>query len=269
MKKIFLLMIPVILLTACSSRSNTEDRVVDYEESQYIEETTDDENEVSEDTSSIVCEKIKAIDFTIKESPLDITSEVDALYKEAYLNILKSEIPVRYDDGKKEYFRDLYAMGVEFEELIESPGYCSYYYNDLDGDGLPELGIRSTGYTYILKYDPEKNEFSPIFIGSTMYHTILGTGQIWYHNGLHVGYIMDRYIVLNDDKEWETVFNLEQGTEASPIYPYYCVSIDEYSLVDVSEENWNEITKPFFDATENAIPSRTLEEVFGELLEGE
>ncbi len=265
-----------MFLTACSSLSNTENMVVDYEETTYIEEipfieetpyieeTTDNENEINEETSSIVCEKIKAIDFTIKESPLDITPEVDALYKEAYLKILKSEIPIVYKSGKKEYFRDLYRIGDEFDKLIEEADFYSFYYNDLDGDGLPELGVASTCDTDILKYKPEKNECSVIFADSTMYHTILGTGQIWFHNGLHAGYIVDRYIVLNDDKGWKTVFSLEHGTQD---YPYYCVSIDEYDLVDISEEDWNEITKPFYDATKNAIPSQTLEEVFGELLE--
>ncbi|WP_310602517.1 hypothetical protein, partial [Anaerosporobacter sp.] len=68
-----------------------------------------------EDTSTIVLEKIRALDVTIKESPLDISPEVDALYKEAYLKMLKSEMPIVYGNGEKEYFRDLYKAGSEFE----------------------------------------------------------------------------------------------------------------------------------------------------------
>ncbi|MCI8323546.1 MAG: hypothetical protein HFI54_07860, partial [Lachnospiraceae bacterium] len=37
---------------------------------------------------------------------------------------------------------------------------------------------------------------------------------------------------------------------------------------DVSEEEWNEITQPFFEMVENnAVPRKTLKEVFGDLLE--
>jgi hypothetical protein len=141
----------------------------------------------------------------------------------------------------------------------------------LDWDGLPELGIKSTGYTYILKYEPKIKEFRILFSDATMYYTILGTGQIWFHNGMHVGYRTDRYIVLNKDNEWETIFSLERSAVSqeeidSGFIPYYSVDIDEYSGVEVGEKNWDEITKPFIEATENAIPSEGLEEVFGDML---
>uniref|UniRef100_UPI00286F4019 hypothetical protein n=1 Tax=Anaerosporobacter sp. TaxID=1872529 RepID=UPI00286F4019 len=166
-------------------------------------------------------------------------------------------------NGEKEYFRDLYKAGSEFEELIEKLDAYSFYYNDLDGDGLPELGV-SCGEIYILKYELEENEFSPIFIGQAWDSRILGTGQIWFHNGLHANYIADRYLVLNDKGGWETILDFEQGIQ-DPFY--YQIRMEGYDDVLVNKETWNEITKPFFDATQNAIQPKTVEEIFGELLE--
>lgn len=51
---------------------------------------------------------------------------------------------------------------------------------------------------------------------------------------------------------------------------FYKVGVggDPTYFEDVSEEEWNEITQPFFEMVENnAVPRKTLKEVFGDLLE--
>lgn len=86
---------------------------------------------------------------------------------------------------------------------------------------------------------------------------------MWYHDGLHSGTIRDEYIVLNSNSKWETVFTLEQGIDT---FPFYCVSIGEYKNINLDEELWKKVTTPFFNETKNPIPSKNLNEIFGELL---
>ncbi|MDE6925322.1 MAG: hypothetical protein K2P59_08705 [Acetatifactor sp.] len=82
---------------------------------------------------------------------------------------------------------------------------------------------------------------------------------MWDHDVQHAWGERFRYIVLNSDGEWETVLELERGY-AEP--NYY-----EINGVDVGKEKWEELTAPFYEATEHEIPTKTLTDVFGELLE--
>lgn len=67
--------------------------------------------------------------------------------------------------------------------------------------------------------------------------------------------------MLNSDGEWETVLALELCFSEEKT-TYYGIN-----GVDVGKENWEELTAPFYEAIEHEIPTRTLTEVFGELLE--
>lgn len=207
-----------------------------------------------------ICMKVQALDFTLQQPQLNIADDINTIYINAYLKILRSEIPTTNFEGNKEFFQELYGVGTKFDEIDERYLFC---YNDLDGDGLPELGIKSTGYTYILKYEPDISEFNVIFSGPTMYYTILGVRQIGYHDGLHAGVIRDRFLILNENDDWEIVLDLERGTESPP---FYQIGTDEFNKIDVSEEIWNEITRPFFKAMEQPFQFENLHEVFGELL---
>lgn len=236
----------------CNMQNNDQERTV---ESEYI---------------SIVCEAVKAMDFAIKEPQMNITAEEDTLYKEAYLKILKNQIPISEEQDFSGYYQDLKKAGIPFEELLAKKSINEFpyllYYDDLDGDGKPELGINQ-GNMYILDYELGESEFTVLYAEQSCYfEKILGAGQIWYHDGLHANVIRDRYIFLNRDNEWEDyALDLEQGT--SPLYKYYLVGTSLYQQIHVGEENWNEITKPFFEATQQGIPQKIFDEIFGDLLE--
>lgn len=82
--------------------------------------------------------------------------------------------------------------------------------------------------------------------------------------------IRDDLISLVEDGSFQYILRVDEGV--TPNHHYYQIGVseaptyDEY-YVDVSEEEWNEITKPFFEMVENnAVPQKTLEEVFGDLL---
>lgn len=81
--------------------------------------------------------------------------------------------------------------------------------------------------------------------------------------------VLCRFLI--NQNEWETVFSLERSVVSQEeindgFQPYYSVDIGSYKGVDVGEDNWNDITKSFFEAMENAIPSGCFKEVFGELI---
>jgi|GEM_PF-2487307 len=259
-----------LLIVACSNSNNKEQ---DISNNQSIENTIEFESHIFEQTSTtdqgsttiaeldeidIVCQMVKRIDFTIKAPVMNISLEEDVIYRDIYLKTLKNEVLIIDSDGQEKYFRDLYKVGTEFEQLRS---YYSYYYTDLDGDEAPELGIKSNGYTYILKYDMENNKMSVHFREATMYITILGTGQLWYHDGLHAGLSRDEFIVFIND-EWKTLIKFEQGVNPPE---FFCISIDEYVNIDIGENNWNKLTLPFFNVTKSPLPSQSFEEVFGKL----
>ena len=219
---------------------------------------------------SIICDAVKAMDFSIRKPQLKITPQEDRLYKEGYLKILKNQIPISEGQEYSGYYKNLWQAGMEFQDLVENKSINKFpyllYYDDLDGDGKPELGINQGGM-YIFNYELGENEFTVLYGQESCYFgKILGAGQIWYHDGLHANVIRDRYVVLNRDNKWEEyALDLEQGT--SPSYHYYLVGTSLYKQIDVGEENWNEITKSFFEATKQGIPQKTFEEIFGDLLD--
>lgn len=220
------------------------------------------DNSVMSEYVADVCDAVKNMDFTIREPRLDITSEEDRLYKKAYLKVLKNEMPIL--EWEKQYYKDLRGAGIPFEDLLERKDDDSFpyllYYDDLDGDGKPELGINQ-GCLYLFDYEMGDEGVHVLYCQESCYlGNILGSGQIWYHDGLHADVIRDRYIFLNQDNEWEEgALDLEQGI--NPSYKYYLVGTTRYEQTDVGEKNWNEITKPFFEATEHEISPKTFAEI--------
>lgn len=242
-----------------------ESAVTEYEE--YTKVQTEDE----EEKEILVCEIVRAMDFTVKEPKLDITPEENQMYLEGYLKVLKNEIPVISKTGEEKYYKDLWRAGIEFEELLKERGArefpYQYYYDDLDGDGKPEFAFKQ-GCVYLLKYELDLDQCRILDSEQTCYFKkIVGAGQIWCHDGLHAGMIRDRLVALTEDGSFQEVLILEEGVD--PEHPYYKVGINDRSLsyVTVSEGNWNDVTAPFFEMVENnGLPVKTLEEVFGNLL---
>lgn len=231
-----------------------------------IEAALDNQN----DTVTIICEKLREMDFTAKQPHMNVSPEENRLYLEGYLKVLKNET-LTIDSWENEYYyKDLWMAGIEFDELLEAKDQREYpylyYYEDLDGDGKPEFAIEQ-GCMYIFKYELGEDKIRVIHIEQACYfEKMVGTGQIWYHDGLHVGVVRDRLIVLNEQNVGETVLALEQVI--SPDWNYYMVDIGDGDRADIGKENWDELITPFFEMVENnELPRMTLEEVFGELLE--
>ena len=226
--------------------------------------TQEPETESPESKIAAMCDTVRAMDFTANEPHMDITPEENQKYLEAYLKVLKNEISIYRQSGEEIYYRDLWKAGDKFEDLLEDKWHDRFYYDDLDGDGKPELAIKQ-GCLYIFNYELEDETCSIIYDQETCYFgKIIGAGQIWYHDGLHADIIRDRLITFDEENE-EVALNLEEGINKK--HPYYMVGIGEKEWVDVGKENWDEITAPFFEMIENhGLQEMTLEEVFGEIL---
>lgn len=245
--------------------------ILTYRTSDFNEEKTkvlfwgeSDEKEIP------ICDIVRAMDFTAKEPQLDITPEENRVYLEGYLKVLKNEIPIIYETGEQ-YYKDLWRAGIEFEQLLKEKDTREYpylyYYDDLDGDDKPEFAINQ-GCMVLFKYDKELEQCKILYSEQACYfESIVGAGQIWYRDVLHADIMRDNYIGLGEDGSFQDILWLEKGI--NPNHPYYEVGIgdDPTYYEDVSEEEWNEITQPFFELVENnAVPRKTLEEVFGDLL---
>ena len=208
-----------------------------------------------------VCQAVKSLDFEPRMPQLRLTEEEEELYKEAYLKILKNEMYTSHS-GEKQYHRDLFPIGGEFEDSLYWNR--TFYYDDLDGDGKPELGERGN-YMYIFKWEPDWSEFRVTFCERRLYvEKILGEGMIWYHDGLHADKIRNRLYVPDETGEWDTALDLEEGLGSCH---YYCIDINGSGWVDVGKENWDEVMAPFFGAMETeGIQGKTMDELFGSLL---
>lgn len=232
--------------------------------------------ENSEDAAPAVCETVRAMDFTAEQPHMELTEEEDLAYKKAFLSLLKNELPIEGGEGWCEdgdRYRDLWWSGVPYEELLKERDNtdfgqgCCYYYDDIDGDGKPEFGV-CQGAVYFFDYELGEEACSVSYGGQrTYFEGLLGVGKIWEHDTQHAWVERFRYVVLNGEGEWEEVLQLElyYDEEEETVYTKYFL----INGVDVGEENWKELTTPFFEAAECEIPKKTLAEVFGELLETE
>lgn len=280
---LFVLLFGVTVMGGCTFQSRTEaddeilESIIPIEDT-FVYENVPQEPEdgireadiedLDEDEKiEIICEHLNQMDFTVNEPMLDVTEEENRLYLGAYLKVLKNEIPA-YGET---YYAELWRAGLEFETLLENkterkfPYY--YYYDDLDGDGKPEFAI-SQGCMYIFDYDMEEAKCSiPYSQQSCYFEKILGAGQIWYHDGLHANVIRDSLYILNENNEWVRVLYLEEGLGD---HSFYTIKIATPKVrANVGKENWDIVTAPFFEMTKEGLPQKTLEEVFGDLLEEE
>ncbi len=103
------------------------------------------------------------IDFTIRESPVDTArydAQTDRIYKEALLKAITGQSPIRYRyrEGTVTY-RELLpdGEGMGEEAFLKAVRQSEFFYQDYDGDGLPELIIDTEG-PCVLKYHPKEDQ---------------------------------------------------------------------------------------------------------------
>ena len=224
------------------------------EESEQVEDPEDD--------AAAMCAMMRAMDFTVEQPHIELTEE-DRAYREAFLRLLKNELPI--EGWEVEYYQNLWKAGTPYGDLLEERDTdYSFYYDDIDGDGKPEFGL-TQGCVFFFDYELGEDACSISYHAERQYFKkLLGVGRIWEQDGMHAGVIRDRYIVLNSDGEWESAIKLYHFLGEGEKSDSYVIN-----GVHVEKETWEELTAPFFEATEHEVLAKTLREVFGDLLDAD
>ena len=241
--------------------------------------------------------------------------EVYDYYKKQYLKILKLERTFTANLKAYEYYNEQYfktfinrriVKKVYLNELGEikwnwdlhyrNLNNFKFYFFDMDGDGVPELGIHDVRFIYFIKYDVNSDEFILWYKTEATSLQLLGSKKLWKHSA-SFGPIY-YFVKLNQDGEEEYWLNFY-------IEPYYSAKkkkekfmymlalpnfTDKNKNIEltetmkkqaflkggkyyfrVTEEQWKELTKDFFEArklTEKNIEkaSFTYDELFGAFL---
>lgn len=274
----FFLVFAGFLLTGCAGRaqqavsaSEEVKNAESYETDSSEDVEMESENMKEEVIAEFVCKRLQAVDFTIKEYPIDkeiYTEELDREYKRAFSQVLNNQIPIQYEYGEEAYFIEIWAESKRsyYEKIKEN---FLYYYLDFDGDGLPELVIKSPGDVNfggprILKYNADNSKvynFGEHWRFPKL--ELLCSGKLYCEDGTGAGGI--RYEYQEIDSLGKIVIDVRlyhwYGLEKDS----YEISIDGFEEVEVDKESWDSVTKDFFEAKDNAVKGITYDELFSDM----
>ena len=133
--------------------------VIDEEQlSEQMQNTDEQESEAIKKAQFL--KKIQSIDYNVREYPINqevYDEEMDRTYRKAFYEALTGQIPWEYGE-KEEEVRKRYqeflaggetAEGITLTSLSEDN--MQYAVWEVDGDGLPELHIRTGEWYFIFK----------------------------------------------------------------------------------------------------------------------
>ncbi|MFA9464175.1 MAG: hypothetical protein ACERKN_07750 [Velocimicrobium sp.] len=222
---------------------------------------------IHEDIYKVFSKKIGDIDFNGIFENGDVADSETILKK--YYKVVVGEEPYINEAKEKEEYEG------EFDSV--DPNDCSYYYFDMDNDGLPELIIFDhKTYEYIFKYDTEKNEVMLISIIRTT-SQLLGNNKISYWSGgigLTYGYYeLDdagernseiRFYsssYLNDKTQQEDeIYMVGYPKDSEEIKTFhqnekvevYFDELTETYYFKMTEKQYNQLTKDYFRSRKEA-----------------
>lgn len=221
----------------------------------------------TEKTTAETIRQARTMDFTIQESPVDMArydKQTDQRYKEAFLKAVTNQIPIHFpNQGGTSFYKDLVFGAEEMEEgeFQDAVRQSDYFYQDFDGDGLPELTVNTRG-TCVLKYHPREDKVE-------LYHqkgegwNLLGKGQMVAE---FTEYTKDTtellYCYEDSGREFclrDVLTRLWDGWEST-----YRISLDGCPEMEVEEEIALEILEGYFQAAKNAPHPMTFTQLFGD-----
>lgn len=235
------------------------------------------ENMKEEVIAEFVCKRLQAVDFTIKEYPIDkeiYTEEMDREYREVFLQVLLNQTLIQNEDGQEIYFADIdpkEMSDADYMTVIKE--LFVYCYFDFDGDGFPELiadpcgAYVRFGGPRILKYDRNSKKvyvdgyrfmkYRPLCAGKFYYEDRGGASAIRY------GY---QEIDSKGNVVEEVTFQLVHLVYEYP-ERYFINSIGEFEHLEVEldKDSWDEMLHDFFKAKDNAVKGITYDELFSDM----
>lgn len=220
-------------------------------------------------------------------------------YKEFYFKLINNDIPIQnMETGEETYLKDFKEI-AESLEIHKDIDYSQmllqwrYFFFDMDGDQLPELGIKNKydhNAVYIFKYNMETEKYALWYILGNYYYEIFGSKKVaWLWDG---GRFIEYYQLNADGKtECETFGSFTWFNSEESLYmvmlPIYSEGesievsdwLKEQGVYSQSEEQWyfrvteaqyDELMAPFWEAHDKAEKEReevtyTYEELFGSL----
>ncbi len=239
-------------------------------------------SELLQDPAEAVCERCKQLDFTAKTYAVDTEkcdAATDRAYKDAYYRALIGGQRVRTAEDGDVYLKEFFAYqgDLEMEDktfLDNLKENAKFYYMDFDGDGLPELVMDIVGDgLHILKYLPDEDVVEHFFgYERVPYFHLLGPGQLYYRNGMSANKMIWRYHTVDADRQDKWVVCFMEDADYKPHKEdedvwwdtaYWVDLYDELGMVQVDEKRYRDVTGPFLESVERAVPAKTFEEIFG------
>lgn len=240
-------------------------------------ETTKESKEIAQDeVSEEVYRRIRDINFSIYENPVDkerYDSQTDRVYKDAFRKAVTNQITI-YDRYKKEavYYQDFLQEAGEMseEELLKYIRQSDFYYQDFDGDGLPELTVNTEG-PCVLKYNAEEDRVELYYRKGPGWN-LLGTGQMFYYSdysdnlsdegqSCKYGY---EIVDCGQVKQSVALYSIMYPDDISGWIDTYKVSLDGYKEFEVEEEEGEKLIADYFEVKYLAPHPMTFSAVFGD-----
>lgn len=220
-------------------------------------------SELLQDPAEAVCERCMQLDFTAKTYAVDTEkcdAATDRAYKDAYYRALIGGQRVRTAKEGDVYLKEFFAYQGDLEmedetflnNLIEN---AKFYYMDFDGDGLPELVMDIIGDgLHILKYLPDEDVVEHFFgYERVPYFHLLGSGQLYYENGMLANKSIRRYHTVDADRRDKGVVCFMEDADYKPHKEdegvwwdtaYWVDLYDELGMVQVDEKRYRDVTGP-------------------------
>lgn len=204
----------------------------------------------------------KSVDFSSDFMPGN--TENYEYYKKQYLRLLNCESAFTVPDTAENYFLNEYS---EFKNNYSKEDY-TYYFFDADCDSFPELCIKNQ-LSYTFKYNAGNDEFILWNISSSTWTEWLGSRKQWLYSGTSPVYYAFYQLDQNGGNECKIQFYAEPRSDSDTIYmltlPEFSdnseppeniknqsLEKDSHFYYRVTENQWNQLTKDFFDAKETA-----------------
>ncbi len=130
-------------------------------------------------------------------------SEVHDYYKERYYQLLNNERDfTNPKTGEEILLNEFTEFKTDADKNIYDLSNYTYYFFDMSGDNIPELGITNRT-TYIFKYIPETDEFI-LWCDLTPSYQLIGSQKIiWIHLGTGMGLAFYK-LGENGEEEYST-----------------------------------------------------------------
>lgn len=256
---------------------NTIEEAEDKEE--YAEDVQKTQEEILEEMiAELVCKRMRAVDFTYQEYPINeeiYTEEMDQEYKEVFLQVLLNQMPVYYEDGEETYFEDIDPVKEKLiaDHITILKKEFVYCYLDFDGDGLPELIVDPRGAYVrfggprIFKYDRGSKKVYVDGYRFMRYRPLCASKFYYEHKGSPDSIQYGYQEIDSQGNEIEKVkFQLVYSTDETP-ERYFITSVGEFENVNVEidKESGDEMLHDFFEAKDNAVKGITFDELFSDI----